>query len=57
MRESEENLKSVHSVGPHDWISRLANRQRRHMCEACKGAEESRQLEHYKTKLPVWPDS
>ena len=25
------------------------------MCEACTGAEESRQLEHYRTKLPVWP--
>ena len=24
------------------------------MCEACKGAEESRQLEHYRTKLLVW---
>ena len=54
MRECEEKLKSVHSAGPHDWILRLASRQRRHMCEACKGAEESRQLEHYKTKLLVW---
>ena len=38
-------------------VSRLANRQRRHTCEACRGAEESRQLEHYKTKLLVWPGS
>ena len=37
--------------------SLLASRQRRHMCEACRETEESRQLEHYRTKLPVWPGS
>ena len=37
--------------------SRLASRQKRHTCEACRGAEESRQLLHYKTKVPSWPGS
>ena len=37
--------------------SRLASRQMRHTCEACRGAKESRQIEHYRTKLPVWPGS
>ena len=27
------------------------------MREACRGAKESRQLEHYRTKLPIWPRS
>ena len=43
--------------GSRDWISRLASRQRWHTCEACREAEESCQLLHYKTKLLVWPDS
>ena len=37
--------------------SRLASRQRKHTCEACRKVEESRQLEHYRTKLSVWPGS
>ena len=39
--------------GPRGWISRLASRERWHTCEACRGAEESRKLLHYKTKLLV----
>ena len=37
--------------------SQLASCQRRHMCEACKGAKKSRQLLHYRTKVPGWPGS
>ena len=33
----------------------LASRQKKHKCEACRGAEESRQLLHYRTKVPGWP--
>ena len=33
--------------------SRLVSRQRRHTCEACEEAKESRQLLHYRTKLPA----
>ena len=57
MRECEEKLKSVHSAEPCDLISRLASRQKRYTCEACRGVEESRQLEHYRTKLLVEPSS
>ena len=39
---------------PRDWISRLASRQRWYTCETCKGVEGSRQLQHYRTKLPIW---
>ena len=41
--------------GPHDWILWLASRQSWHTCEACRGVKGSRQLLHYKTKLPIWP--
>ena len=34
--------------------SRLASRQSWHTHEACKGAEESCQLLHYRTKVPGW---
>ena len=34
--------------------SQLSNHQKRHTCEACRGAEESHQLLHYKTKVPGW---
>ena len=50
MRECEEKLKSVHLRR----ALRLVSRQRWHTCEACRGAEESRQLFHYRTKLPIW---
>ena len=50
MRECEEKLKSVHLRR----ALRLVSRQRWHACEACRGAEESRQLFHYRTKLPIW---
>ena len=43
--------------GPCDWILRLASLQRWHTCEACRGAEGSCQLLHYRTKLSVWPGS
>ena len=35
----------------------LASRQKRHTCEACRGAEESCKLLHYRTKVPDWPGS
>ena len=47
----KKKLKSVHLVGPRDWISQLASRQSWHTYEACRGAKESRQLEHYMTKF------
>ena len=31
--------------------SRLASRQKLHTCRACRGAEQSCQLEHYRTKI------
>ena len=34
--------------------SRVASRQMMHMNEACREDEQSRQLEHYKTKSPFW---
>ena len=58
MRECEEMLKFVQSnrdsrleliVG-----SRLASRQMMHTSEVCREDEQSRQLEHYRTKSPVW---
>ena len=61
MKQCEEKLKSVHSrkASQLDLAtgSRLASCQRWHMCEACRGAEESRLLLHYRTKLPIWPSS
>ena len=37
-----------------DCNSWLASHQMMHMSEACKEDEQSRQLEHYRTKSPVW---
>ena len=34
--------------------SQLVSRQTMHMSEACREDEQSRQLEHYKIKSPVW---
>ena len=34
--------------------SRLASRQKLLTCQACREDEQSRQLEHYKTKSPIW---
>ena len=39
-----------------DWILRLASRQNGTHVKHVGGAEGSRQLEHYKTKLSIWPD-
>ena len=36
---------------------RLASRQKLHMCQACKEAEPSCQLQHYRIKSPIWPFS
>ena len=63
MRECEEKLKSVkkslkvcNSAGPRDWLA-AGKSPKRHMCEACREAEESRQLLHYRTKVLGWPGS
>ena len=52
-----ESMKKTQDVctqeKPRDWISRIASHQRQHMCEVCRGAEGTRQLEHYRKKLPV----
>ena len=56
-REAQEYALSKTSWLGLTTSSQLASCQRRHTCEACKGAEESRQLEHYMTKLPIWPGS
>ena len=37
--------------------SRLASCQKLHTCQACREAEPSCQLQHYRTKSPVWPFS
>ena len=37
MKECEEKLKGVHSREPRDWLA-AGNCQRRHTCEACRGA-------------------
>ena len=54
----EEKLKSVQlsrasrlDLAAGSW---LASRQSWHTCEACREAEESCQLLHYKTKVPGW---
>ena len=38
---------------PRDWLT-TGKSPEWHMYEACRGAEGSQQLEHYRTKLPVW---
>ena len=53
----KKSSKVCNSVGPCDWNTWLASRQSWHTCEACRGAEESRQLLHYKTKVSGWPGS
>ena len=58
MRECEEILKFVQSsrdlrlelAGG----SQLASRQMMHMSKASKEDEQSCQLEHYRTKSPIW---
>ena len=56
-RECEEKLKSVQlsRASQLDLVIGLwlVSRQSRHTCEACRGAERSRQLLHYRTNLPV----
>ena len=37
--------------------SRLASRQKLYTCQACREVEPSCQLQHYRTKSPVWPFS
>ena len=39
---------------PRDWILRLASHQNGTLLKHVEGAEGSRQLLHYMTKLPVW---
>ena len=53
----KKSSKVCNSVGPCDWNTWLASHQSWHTCEACRGAEESRQLLHYKTKVSGWPGS
>ena len=61
MKECEEKLKSVHSrkASQLDLVtgSRLASCQNGTRVKHAGGAEGSRQLLHYKTKLSVWPSS
>ena len=58
MREYEEMLQFVQ--GSRDLRlefaggSRLVSCQMMHTSEACKEDEHSHQLEHYRTKSPVW---
>ena len=59
MRECEEIFKIVQGCRDF-WLgfvgdSRLESRQLQHMSEACREDEQSRQLEHYKTKSLAWP--
>ena len=58
MRECEEMLKFVQSSRDSQLElvagSRLASCQMMHTSEACREDEQSRQLEHYRTKSPVW---
>ena len=58
MRECEEMLKFVQSSRDSRLElaggSQLVSRQTMHMSEACREDEQSRQLEHYKIKSPVW---
>ena len=58
MRECEEILKIVQSSRDSQLGlaggSRLASRQMMHTSEACREDEQSCQLEHYRTKSPVW---
>ena len=44
-------------AGTRGWISRLASHQKMHTSEAYREAEPSCQLQHYRTKSPVWPFS
>ena len=58
MRECEEMLKFVQRskdsrLGLTSG-SRVASRQMMHTSEACREDEQSHQLEHYRTKNPVW---
>ena len=59
MRECEEKFKSVQlsRASQLDLATglRLASCLNWHMCEACRGAEESCQLLHYRTKVLGWP--
>ena len=58
MRECEEISRSMQfkGVSPLDLTtgSRLAIRQNGTRVTHARGIEGSRQLEHYRTKLPVW---
>ena len=38
------------AVGSRGWLA-AASRQKQHTCRACRGAEQSCQLEHYRTKI------
>ena len=60
MRECEEISKVCNSRESCDWIARLSHNWQvtRMACVEHAGvAEGSRQLEHYRKKLPVCPDS
>ena len=38
------------AAGSRGWLT-AASRQKQHTCRACRGAEQSCQLEHYRTKI------
>ena len=38
------------AAGSRGWLA-AASRQKQHTCRACRGAEQSCQLEHYRTKI------
>ena len=57
MRECEENSRFVQFKGVSQLDLATSKSPEWHTFEACREAEWSLQLEHYRTKLLVWPGS